>query len=396
MSINHNKRAHALLSASGSHRWMSCTPSALLEENFGERTTSAFAAEGTLAHELSELYIRKDILGGITYTDYILGLEKIMSNELFNEEMLTAVPVYTDYVEAQYNAAVSNNKFSILEIEQKLDLTHYIPESFGTADAVIISDGLMQVIDLKYGKGIPVYATMNPQLMIYGLGALDRYDAAYDIEEVELTIVQPRINNISSFRISVDDLLKWANEELMPKAQDAINGRGELASGEWCRFCAVHNKCRALYEEQLSIAKYEFKEPNLLTDEEISDVLSRSKRFTEWINSINEYASKKAIEEHKHWPGYKLVEGKSNRKLLDEDTVVAAIKERMPEFSDDQIYDVKLKSLTELEKLIGAKRFATQLGDMVVKPTGKPTLVPESDKRPAIGIEQAQIDFKNE
>lgn len=394
--VEHNKREHALLSASGANRWLNCTPSAKLEDEYGEKTTSVFAKEGTLAHELSELYIRKDILQSIDDAHFDNELERIMSDELFNQEMLSTVPIYTDYIDMQFNAAKAENMFAILEIEQKLDLSKYIPGSFGTADAVIICDGVMQVIDLKYGKGIPVYATMNPQLMIYGLGAFEKYSFCYDIKEVELAVVQPRINNISSFRITVDELLKWANEELMPKAQDAINGRGELASGEWCRFCAVRNMCRALYEEQLSIAKYEFKEPNLLTDEEISDVLSRSKRFTEWINSINEYASKKAIEEHKHWPGYKLVEGKSNRKLLDEDTVVAAIKERMPEFSDDQIYDIKLKSLTELEKLIGTKRFATQLGDMVVKPTGKPTLVPENDKRPAIGIEQAKIDFQNE
>lgn len=394
--MEHNKRKHALLSASGSHRWIHCTPSAKLEESFGEKRTSTYAEEGTLAHELSELYIRKDILGVIDDSEFDSKLEQIMSNELFNEEMLDVIPIYTDYIEAQYNASLANNVFSILEIEQKLDLSKYIPESFGTVDAVIISDGVMQIIDLKYGKGVPVYAHMNTQLMIYSLGALEKYDAAYDIEEVELTIVQPRIDNISTFRISVTELLNWANTTLKDAADLAINGLGTLEAGDWCKFCSVKNKCKALYEQQIEIAKYEFSNPQLLSDDDIADILRRAPTFIEWINSITNYAEQKAVNENKHWPGFKLVEGRSNRKWKNEDEVIKAIKERIPELSDEDIFKSSLKSLTEIERMLGKKRFSTQLSDMIIKPAGKPTLVDETDKRPAIGVEQAKIDFENE
>lgn len=394
--MEHSKRAHALLSASGSHRWINCTPSAKLEEQFGEKRESAFAQEGTLAHELSELYIRKDILGIINDQEFEVEIEKIMSNGLFNQEMLDMVPIYTDYVYAQYSEAKNDNMFAILEIEQKLDLTKYIPESFGTADAVIINDGLMQVIDLKYGKGVPVYADMNPQLMIYGLGALDKYEVAYDIEDVELTIVQPRINNISSFRISVKDLKNWADNELKIKANLAINGDGEIIAGDWCKFCSVKNRCKALYSQQIEIAKYEFASPNLLSDEDISDILLRAPKLVEWANSIKEYAEAKAVKENKQWPGFKLVEGRSMRKWRDTEKAGDIIQERIPELSPDDIFVTSLKSLTDIEKLLGKKRFETQLGDLIVKPAGKPTLVDESDKRPAIGIEQAKIDFQDE
>lgn len=209
----HSQRAHALLSASGASRWLNCTPSAKLEDEYGEKKTSPYAAEGTLAHELAELYLKKDVLNNINDSDFESSLEEIMANELFNEEMLEVVPIYTDYCKDQFIDASKNNKFAIICIEQKLDLTEYIPESFGTCDCIIISDGLMEVIDHKYGKGIPVYADYNKQLMLYALGALRLYDTMYDINEVKMTIVQPRINNISSWQISVDELIKWAEED---------------------------------------------------------------------------------------------------------------------------------------------------------------------------------------
>lgn len=391
--IRHSERAHALLSASGASRWLACTPSAKLEEEYGERKSSLYAAEGTLAHEMAELYLRKDVLRNISDADFEAKLEEIMSNEFFSEEMLDMVSIYTKYCEEQYLSAKTENLFAEIEIEQRLDLTEYIPESFGTGDALVISEPILEVIDLKYGKGVPVYAEWNKQLMLYGLGALRKYDTMYNIEQVKLTVVQPRINNISSFLISVDELRKWAEKELKPRAEMAFRGEGELVAGDHCKFCAVKNKCRKLYEQQLEIAKYEFKEPSLLTDEEIADILMRAPQFTEWANSIVEYAQEKAITENKVWPGYKLVEGRSIRKWVDEDSAMQAIFARCPELSEDEVLETKLKTITNIEKLIGKKRFADILNDVVIKPQGKPTLVPESDKRQAMGYQQAVSDF---
>ena len=392
--INHSKRAHALLSASGASRWLNCTPSAKLEDVYGEKITSSYAAEGTLAHELSELYIKHDVLNSISDEEFNAGFEGIMSNELFSDEMLEMVPVYVDYCTSEYVAARQDNIYATLEIEQKVDLREFVPESFGTADCIIINDKIMEVIDLKYGKGVPVYAQHNKQGMLYALGALRKYDTLYDIEVVKITIVQPRINNISTWEISVDELLDWANNVLKPRAEMAFRGEGELAVGDWCKFCSVKNRCRALYEEQLKLAKYEFQDPELLTDEEISDILTRAPQLVEWVNSITEYAQRRAIENDKIWPGFKLVAGISKRKWADENTVVEAIFSRFPEATEDQVFNTKLRTISDLEKTFGKKRVAEVLSDVIIKPQGKPTLVPDSDKRPALGLEDAINDFK--
>lgn len=389
----HSERSHALLSASGAGRWLNCTPSAKLEDEYGDKKDTVFTREGTLAHELSELYIKRDTLQSISESDFDARLEEIMANDLFSEEMLDVIPVYTDYCAAQLAEAKTANQLAVMEIEQKLDLTAFVPESFGTADCVIINDNLMEVIDLKYGKGVPVHAEWNKQLMLYGLGALQKYDTMYDISEVRLTIVQPRLDNISSWQVSVEELRKWAEEELKPKAQLAFSGEGELSAGDWCRFCAVRNQCRKLYEQQVEIAKHEFAEPPLLSDDEIADIVLRVPRLVEWANSVAEYAQNKAVEENKQWPGLKLVEGISRRKWVDEEQAADAISRRCPELSGGEIFTMKLNSITAIEKTVGKKRFAEVLSDMVVKPQGKPTLVPLSDKRPAMGYSQAQADF---
>ena len=394
MEINHSQRAHALLSASGASRWLNCTPSAKLEDTYGEKTTSSYAAEGTLAHELAELFLRHDVLDTMSSIEFDKKFEEIMSNEMFSDEMLEAVPVYVDYCKTELLAAREQNIFATLAIEQRLDLTEFVPESFGTADCIIINDNMLEVIDLKYGKGVPVYAQHNKQGKLYALGALRKFDTLYDVNIVRITIVQPRINNISTWEISVDDLLKWANDELKPRAELAFKGLGELTPGEWCKFCSVKNKCRALYEEQLKIAQYEFQDPELLSDEEISDVLARAPQFIEWVNSIVDYAQKRAIENNKIWPGFKLVSGRSNRKWADEDKVVEAIFSRFPDATEDQVFNTKLKTISDIEKTFGKKRVTEILNDVIVKPQGKPTLVPESDKRPALGIEDAINDFK--
>lgn len=394
IKIEHSQRSHALLSASGASRWLACTPSARLENDFGKNESSVYAKEGTLAHELGELMIRRDILNIISEDQYNYGLEQIMENELFNEEMLDVVPTYVDYVSQQFEEAKLRTKDARLEIEQKLDLREYIPESFGTSDAIIISDDILEVIDYKHGKGIPVSAEANKQMMVYALGSLAKYSMMYDINTIKMTVVQPRIDNISSWDISVDELIDWAETELKTKAEMAFKGEGELVVGDWCRFCSVKNKCRALYEENIKIAEYDFKEPRLLNDNEISDILLRTPALVEWANAISEYAQKQAIEEGKVWPGFKLVEGRANRKWVDEDTVVQALFSRLPDLNDEDVYTQKLKSITAIEQKIGKAKFAKLLSDIVVKPQGKPTLVQESDKRQAISS-QAMTDFSD-
>ena len=390
----HSEREHALLSASSANRWLNCTPSAKLEDAEGPRVSSIYADEGTLAHELGELYIRHDVLGTVDDQAFSDRFDEIMNNQLFSEEMLDVVPIYVDYCTEQFNEARSNDPQAIMDVEQKLDLTEFVPESFGTADCVVLGGKLIEVIDYKHGKGVPVYAEWNKQLMLYGLGALRKYDMLFDIEEVRVTIVQPRINNISSWQISVKDLLEWAENELKPTAKIAFAGEGELKAGDWCKFCAVKNRCRTLYQKNVELAKYDFQEPVLLTDEEIADILEKVPALVEWANSIQEYAKDEAVNHGKVWPGFKLVEGVSRRKWLDEDKVAEAIFSKIPEASEDQIYDMKLKTITQIEKVFGKKVVAEQLSDVIVKPQGKPTLVPISDKRPALGTEEAINDFK--
>lgn len=390
----HNKRSHALLSASGASRWINCPPSARLEEEFGETKSTKYAKEGTLAHELSELYLSRDVLKVITDQDFNEKLESILNNSLFTEEMLDMVPAYTDYCSSQLAEAQTLNPSAFMEIEQKLDLTMYVPESFGTADCIIINDNCLEIIDLKYGKGIPVSADWNKQLMLYGLGALYKYELEYNIENIKLTIVQPRLDSISSFLISTNELVTWAETELKPAAELAFEGKGELNSGEWCRFCAIRNRCRELYNQQLELAKHEFSKPQLISDEEIADLIKRAPKFVEWLDSIQEYARTKAITENYQWPGLKLVEGRSQRKWIDEEQASAALMSRCPELTQDEIYSLKLNSITTMEKLIGKKRFADLLSDVIIKPQGKLALAPIEDKRPAAGIAQAKIDFQ--
>lgn len=390
----HSERAHALLSASSANRWLNCTPSAKLEEAEGPRASSVYAEEGTLAHELGELYIKHDVIKSIDDQVFSDRFDEILNNDLFSEEMLDVVPIYVDYCAGQYAEALTKDAEAIIEIEQKLDLTEFVPESFGTADCVVLGGNTLEIIDYKHGKGVPVYAEWNKQLMLYALGALRKYDVLYDITQVRVTIVQPRINNISSWQTSVDELLTWANEELKPAAELAFAGKGEIKAGDWCKFCAVKNRCRALYEKQMEVAKYDFQEPTLLTDEEIADILTKIPGLIEWASSVQSYAQDEAITNGKVWNGFKLVEGVSRRKWLDEDKAAEAIFSNIPEASEDQVYEMKLKSISALEKEFGKKTIAEKLSNVIVKPQGKPTLVPLSDKRPALGIEEAKNDFQ--
>lgn len=369
---------HAILSASGSHRWLNCTPSARLELEF-ENTTSEAAREGTAAHALCEHKLKK----------FLKKRSKRPVSDYNSDEMEECTDAYAEFVMEQYEEAKKSCKDPVILIEQKLDFSCYVPEGFGTGDCIIISDDKLHIIDFKYGQGILVEAEHNPQMMLYALGALEIYDALYDIKEVSMTIFQPRRENVSTWTIPIEDLKAWAEKELKPKAQMAYAGDGEYLPGEWCTFCKAAVKCRARAEEKMRLARMEFKMPPLLTDAEIEEVLTVLPDLTKWANEITAYATEAAIHHGKEWNGFKVVEGRSNRKYRDELLVAEAAKE----YGYTDIYRQSLIPMTEMQKLMGKSAFEEILGDLIYKPPGKPTLVPNTDKRPAMNVTNAENEF---
>lgn len=371
---------HALLSASSSKRWLNCTPSARLEEQFTEDKGSVYAEEGTAAHALGEHKLKRSLK----------RRSKRPVSDYDCDEMEECTDEYVAYAMEQIELAKQSCSDPIVLIEQHLDYSAYVPEGFGTGDLVIVADGVLTVIDLKYGKGVAVEAEWNPQMMLYGLGALELFDVIYDIDTVRMTIYQPRLESISTWEISVSDLRKWVETELRPKAALAINGEGEFQCGSWCRFCKAKNTCRARAEEYLKLAQMEFQPPVLLSDEEIAEVLKVADDLAKWAADVYAFATDEAITHGKQWTGFKLVEGRSNRKYTDEEEVAEAAK--AAGYTD--IYKSTLVGITEMEKLMGRKKFSEVLGKLVYKPQGKITLVTESDKRQAIETATAEADFK--
>lgn len=371
---------HAILSASSSHRWLHCNPSARLEQEFEDRETEA-AAEGTAAHALAEHKLRK--------------AQKMRSRKPVSKYDSDEMDTYTDgYVEFVLEALEEARQLCSdpkVLIEQRLDFSCYVPDGFGTGDCLIVADKLLHIIDLKYGQGVLVDATENPQMMLYALGALRIFDFLYDIESVSMTIYQPRRENVSTWTIPVTELDDWAEQTLKPKAELAYKGEGEYCPGAWCQFCKAAVKCRARAEAKLQLAKYEFAQPPLLSDAEIGDTLGKLDDLTKWANEIIAYAQDAAVNHGKEWPGYKLVESRTNRKYTDEDAVIEAA--HAAGYTD--IFKKSLISITEMEKLMGKKTFAEVLGGLVVKPVGRPTLVPASDRRPAITTTGAKQDFSD-
>lgn len=389
----HSTRSHAVLSASGASRWMNCTPSAQLEAKYGVKTNSEYAAEGTLAHELAELLLTSFLK---RQEPSAYAIKAIESNQLYTPDMPDYVAQYVEYCQGAYSELLKLYPDTEMRVESKLDLSRYVPESFGTADCIVVGGDTMEVIDLKYGKGVVVYADNNPQLKLYALGAYDLLGMLYDIKTVRLTIVQPRLDSISSWELSLDDLLDWAENELREKAHLAYTGQGEPTIGTWCKFCSVKSRCTALYQEALDVADNDFEDdPRIMTDEQVSDILSRSDLITDFLDAVKEYALNQALE-GKSWPNFKLVEGRSVRKFGAEDSVIAAVlEESFPDVPREEFYTSKIKGITDLEKLLGKKKFTEMLGDYIVKPAGKPTLVSAADKRPAIDpLEQARLDFQ--
>ena len=375
---------HAVLSASSSHRWLACPPSALLCAKVGD-TTSEFAMQGTDAHSLCEHKLKKSF--GQKSKDPTEDLQ------YFDEEMADCSDMYAQYVMEQLTAAKEKCKDPIVLIEQHLDFSKWVPQGFGTGDCVIVADETLQVIDFKYGVGILVDAEKNPQMMCYALGALQLFEGIYDIDSVSMTIFQPRRANVSTYTISKAELLKWADEVLAPTAQLAAKGEGEYKAGDHCQFCKVKATCRKRAEYNLELARYDFEMPSTLNDDEIEAILSKADALVSWAGDIKEYALQQAVN-GKQWNDWKLVEGRSNRKYVNENAVAEAVHK-----AGYDPFEHKVLGITAMTRMLGKTKFEELLSGYIEKPQGKPTLVPMSDKRPAMNISKAASaadDFKED
>lgn len=368
---------HAILSASGASRWMACTPSAVLEQQF-ENKSSVFAEEGTLAHELGELTLKLN-LGEITKRTFNSKFKKIQENKLYSADMPDYVQTYVDTCLERVSEAKATTPDALFKIEQRLDFSEWVPDGFGTGDFVIIADGTMEVCDLKYGKGVPVSANNNKQMMLYALGAIAEFNFLYDIQKVRMTIIQPRLDNISTFEVTTEDLLKWAEDYVRPRAELAIKGKGEFCAGDHCKFCRAKAICRARAEKNMELAKYDFEEPALLDNNDVAYILSKIDELVNWAGDVKDFALEQALN-GEEYDGFKVVEGRSNRKYADTEAIVEILRDN--NFNDPDIFKPsELITLTNMEKLVGKKKLTELIGEYIVKPPGKPTLVPITDKR---------------
>lgn len=363
--------SHALLSASSSKRWLNCPPSARLCAEV-EDTTSEYAKEGTDAHTLCEYKVKTML--GIEMQDPTADLS------YYDEEMERCANDYACYIMEGLEDIKAYCNDPLVLIEQRLDFSKYVPDGFGTGDCLIVADNTLYIIDFKYGKGVEVDSEDNPQMMCYAIGALELFDRLYDIENVCMIIFQPRIENISVSNMSVTELYNWAENTLKPIAQLAYEGKGEFKAGDHCQFCKIKATCRKRAEYNMELAKYDFEEPAELTDEEVSEILVKSGDLVSWVSDVKEYALNQAIQ-GKNYPNLKLVEGRSNRKYLNEEEAARAVIA-----AGYDPYEKKLLGITSMTSLLGKTKFNEVLGNLIYKPQGKPTLVLESDKRPAMQI----------
>ena len=367
------EKQHALLSASGAHRWMTCTPSARLEENFPSRQTQ-YTLEGTLAHALAELKLRKTY-EAMSTKKYNGELKKIKELELYKPEMDTHTDTYAEFIKS----IMYTSKAPYINIEYKTDFSKYVPEGFGTTDCVIIEGETLHVIDFKYGQGVPVSAENNPQMMLYALGIHEANSIIYNINKIKLSIVQPRLDSISEWEISAEDLLKWGEEVVKQKAEEAFAGIGEFVPGEHCRFCKAKGQCKARAEINMQAVEIrKTTDSKLLSNEEIGIILKECADVEDWLKDMKEIALNKILEGEKI-EGWKVVEGRSNRVITDIDEAFEKLKNEG--FEEAVLYERKPLSLTELEKLVGKKKFGELMADYIDKPKGKPALVESSDKR---------------
>lgn len=376
-------KKHAYLSASGAHRWLNCPASPSLESSVQEiEPTSVYALEGIYAHNLAELILNGDNE----------GLAVATKDEMFYEGMLEEVSLYTDYCIEQFNAAkVVDPSGAHMAIESRLNFSEYVPKGFGTGDCTIIANGTMEVIDLKFGKGVLVDVEENPQLMLYGLGALNEFGFLYDIDTVRLTVAQVRLpDGIQSWEISRKDLEEWGLNTVKPIAKLAYDGKGEASAGDWCLWCKYKGQCKTRSDYMLEVVdKHAGKES--LTVEDISEILTRSKEIAKWLKDVEEQALSDALSGVK-FPGFKIVEGRSTRRITDEEGLAKILIGA--KYSEDEVYRPKsIKTLTDLEKLVGKNKFEELAGELIFKPQGAPVLVVESDRRREWNSAEDDFDF---
>lgn len=381
--------AHALLGGSNAHRWLVCTPSARLEAKFSDHSGES-AKEGTFAHELADLYLSERQGSPVTLKAARLKAGSTEYGNFYSQDMEENVEAYVDLLDAKYQQALKADKNAVLLHEEKLDFSSWVPHGFGRGDAIIIADGVMEVIDFKYGATVSVTAKNNPQMRLYALGAYNAYGWLYDIDCVQMTIFQPRNGGEKTETITTKELLSWG-ETIKPIAAQAYKGDGELSPGDHCRFCQAAPRCRALKEHNLRLAAdYDVDaDPRLLSDKEIADVLSRIETLTAWANKVKAYAQEEAVDNGRVFPGYKLVAGRSVRKIGDAAKAETLLEEAGYKKAD--ILKTELLTISKLERLVGKKKLAELLNEVIVKPPGKPTLVPDSDPRPAFN--SAANDF---
>jgi hypothetical protein len=370
---------HARFSPSSAGRRLNCPPSLVLEEQFQDEE-SEYAAEGSAGHSLAEHLIKK----------HLKQRSRRPVSTYYTDELVEAVDQYVAFIISEIEEVKRICGNPVFSVEQRVDASEYVDECFGTADMVIVTDKMAHIIDLKLGKGVTVYAENNPQLMIYGLGILSMAELLYDVETVRLTIYQPRLNNASTWDISPDALKAWGEEVLKPRGAMALMGAGEFKAGSWCRFCKARNQCRARAEEFLSLANMEFQAPALLADDEIAEVLKVADELAKWAADIYAFAQEQAIVHGKQWTGFKLVEGRSNRKYTSEEEVAEAAV--AAGYTD--IYKRSLVTITEMERIMGKQDFNRILGSLVYKPQGKVTLVSDSDKREDFNKTTATAEFQ--
>lgn len=386
---------HARLSASGAKRWLMCPPSVALEEQFPKESESIYAQEGTHAHSLAELILRYNN-GEMTKRTFNSKLKKLQENPLWSQEMQTYIEQYANDVWEIVNETKAKCPDAQILFEQRLDFSAWVEEGFGTGDVVIIADDTVHIIDLKFGKGVGVSAINNPQLRLYGLGCVDTYGLLYDFENIKMTIIQPRLEHTDSEEITVSELVEWAESEVKPKAALAYEGKGDYCAGDHCQFCKAKGNCRARAEENLKLAEYDFSEPPMLNPEEISDILAKADKFKKWIEDVSKYALDAVLTKGISFPGWKLVEGRSQRRYKDEMKVAAHLIDDCG-YTEDQVYNKKLKGITDMTKLIGKGSFEAVLSEYIEKPQGAPMLAPESDKRPVFqSAESARNDFDDD
>ena len=362
---------HALLSPSSASRWTSCPPSARLCEHI-EEGPSMFAQEGTEAHALCEYKVKLALDIEAEDPRPTLGF--------YNEQMEDSADEYTSFVMEALQQQKEAGKDPIILLEQKVDISAYVPECSGTADCIIVSDAHLHVVDFKYGQGVPVSAERNTQMMLYALGAIGMFAPLYEVNVVSMTVFQPRLANVGTFTMAACELLEWANSYLKPRADLAFKGEGEFCSGPHCRFCKVKATCRARAEANLDLARYEFAKPVLLGDHEIAEILTQADELASWVSDIKGYAFS-VLEKGGTLEGFKLVEGRSIRRYTDEAAAADAVRS-----AGYDPYEHKVLGITAMTALLGRTRFNEILGSHVCKPKGKPTLVPQNDKRPAITI----------